>query len=246
VTEVIDLFTAITEPAWIQNIPFNKIIEWRRHIHQNPELSFQETNTSGYVADILKSFGTIEVRRPTPTSVIGVLHGEQPGKTIAFRADMDALPVAEETGLPFASKVKGVSHACGHDAHTAMLLGTAAALSKMQRDFIGTIYFIFQHAEEKYPGGAREIIDSGALQGVDAFFGMHVFTGYPTGKIGVLPGAASTASDTIYLTIKGKGSHGSPAPRCGPDSDRCGNCDGPADHCIAQCSARRACCCFSG
>lgn len=204
------------DPSWIQDVPFDKVIEWRRHFHQNPELSFQEINTSAYVADILSGLGNIEVRRPTPTSVLGVLHGAKPGRTVAFRADMDALPVAEETGLPFASKVNGVSHACGHDAHTAMLLGTAAALSGMQQDFAGTVYFIFQHAEEKHPGGARQIIDSGALRNVDAFFGMHVFSNFPKGKIGVLPGAASTASDTIYLTINGKGSHGS-QPHLGID-----------------------------
>lgn len=197
------------DPSWIQNVPFEKIIEWRRHIHRNPELSFQEVRTSAFVSDLLKDFGNIEVQRPTPTSVLGILHGARPGRTVAFRADMDALPVSEDTGLPFASVVEGVCHACGHDAHTAMLLGTAAALSKMQKDFSGTVYFIFQHAEEKYPGGARQIIDSGALAKVDAFFGMHVFSNFPKGKIGFLPGPASTASDTVYLTIRGKGSHGS-------------------------------------
>jgi len=206
---MVSALPAHTEPAWIQNIPFDKVIEWRRHIHQHPELSFQEINTSAYVSDILTSLGNIEVRRPTPTSVIGVLHGARPGKTVAFRADMDALPVTEETGFSFASKINGVSHACGHDAHTAMLLGTASALSKMQKYFNGTVYFLFQHAEEKYPGGAREIINSGALKDVDAFFGMHIFSDYEAGIIGVHPGPASTASDTVYLTIQGKGSHGS-------------------------------------
>lgn len=207
---------AIAEPAWVQYIPFNKVLEWRRHIHRNPELSFQEFKTSQYISDILKGFGNIEIRRPTPTSVIGVLHGVRPGRTVAFRADTDALPVPEDTGLPFASAVEGVSHACGHDAHTAMLLGTAAALSRMNQEFAGTVYFIFQHAEEKHPGGARQIIDSGALEKVDAFFGMHVFSNFPKGKIGVLPGPASTASDTVYLTIRGKGSHGS-QPHLGVD-----------------------------
>lgn len=198
-----------TDPSWIKNVPFDKVIEWRRHFHRNPELSFQEIQTSAFVAGLLQGFGNIEVQRPTPTSVLGILHGAKPGRTAAFRADMDALPVAEDTGLPFASAVDGVSHACGHDAHTAMLLGTAAALSRMRQDFAGTVYFIFQHAEEKHPGGARQIIDSGALAKVDAFFGMHVFSNFPEGKIGFRPGAASTASDTVYLTIRGKGSHGS-------------------------------------
>lgn len=201
-----------------QNNPVdNQVIEWRRHIHQNPELSFKETNTAEYVEQILKKLGNIEVSRPTPTSVIGILKGGKPGKTVAFRADMDALPVQEETGLPFASSVKGVSHACGHDAHTAMLLGTATTLSKMQKQIPGTVYFIFQHAEESYPGGAQEIIKSGALKGIDAFFGVHVVPNLPAGTIGILPsGAASTNSDGFNLTIQGKGSHGS-MPNLGVD-----------------------------
>lgn len=201
-----------------QNNPVdNQVIEWRRHIHQNPELSFKETNTADYVKQILKKLGNIEVSRPTPTSVIGILKGGKPGKTVAFRADMDALPVQEETGLSFASTVKGVSHACGHDAHTAMLLGTATTLSKMQKQIPGTVYFIFQHAEELYPGGAHEIIKSGALKGIDAFFGVHVTSNLPAGTIGILPsGAASTNSDGFNLTIQGKGSHGS-MPNLGVD-----------------------------
>ncbi|MBD0295644.1 MAG: amidohydrolase, partial [Flavisolibacter sp.] len=151
------------------------------------------------------------------TSVLGILKGAKGGKTVAFRADMDALPVQEETGLPFTSKVPGVSHACGHDAHTAMLLGTAAVLSKLQKDLAGTVYFIFQHAEEQDPGGALDIINSGALKGVDAVFGMHVLPNFPVGHIGILPkGAASTSADGFYLTIQGKGSHGS-MPQLGVD-----------------------------
>lgn len=195
----------------------DKVIEWRRHIHQNPELSFKENNTADYVEGILKNLGNIETMRPTPTSVIGILKGGKPGKTVAFRADMDALPVEEETGLPYASSVKGVSHACGHDAHTAMLLGTATTLSKMQKQIPGTVYFIFQHAEEYFPGGAQEIIKSGDLKGIDAFFGLHVVPNVPAGTIGILPdGPASTNSDGFNLTIHGKGSHGS-MPNLGVD-----------------------------
>lgn len=195
----------------------DKVIEWRHHIHQQPELSFQEKNTADYVANVLKGLGNIEVTRPTATSVLGKLKGAKPGKTVAFRADMDALPVQEETGLPFASSVANVSHACGHDMHTAMLLGTATVLSRMQKDIAGTVYFIFQHAEEKAPGGATEIIKSGALKGIDAIFGMHVIPNFPVGHVGLLPvGAASTASDGFTLTIQGKGSHGS-MPQLGVD-----------------------------
>lgn len=195
----------------------DKVIEWRRHIHRNPELSFQETGTSAYVAGILESFGNIEVRRPTPTSVIGILNGARPGRKVAFRADIDALPVHEETGLPFASRVDGVSHACGHDAHTAMLLGAADALSRMREEISGTVYFLFQHAEEQDPGGAREIVESGALKDIEAIFGLHVFPNYPSGHVGIFPkGPASTAVDNFYLTIEGKGTHGA-MPQAGVD-----------------------------
>lgn len=211
-----DMPTA-TNVSLIERIPSDKIIEWRRHVHQNPELSFKEVNTSQYVEGLLKSFGNIEVSRPTKTSVLGILKGAKPGKTVAFRADMDALPVQEETGLSFSSKASNVSHACGHDAHTAMLLGTAATLSKMKDQLNGTVYFIFQHAEEQPPGGALEIIKSGAIAEVDAFFGMHVLPNFPAGHIGVLPnGAASTTWDGFNLTIKGEGSHGS-MPHLGID-----------------------------
>ncbi|WP_187262134.1 M20 metallopeptidase family protein [Pontibacter beigongshangensis] len=208
-----------TKPAaaWTKNIPADDVITWRRHIHQNPELSFEEEKTSQYVEEVLKSFPNIEIIKPAKTSVIGVLKGSRPGRTVAFRADMDALPMQEETGLPFSSKVKNVMHSCGHDAHTAMLLGTAATLSKMQNQLKGTVYFIFQHAEEQPPGGALDIVNSGALKDVDAFFGMHVLPDFPAGHVGILPhGAASTAQDGFRLTIIGKGSHGS-MPHLGID-----------------------------
>lgn len=209
--------SAQNNPSWLDHVPTSQVIEWRRHIHQNPEVSFEEVNTSQYVEEVLKSFGNIEVTRPTETSVLGILRGAKEGKTVAFRADLDALPIQEDTGLPYASQVEGVSHACGHDAHTAMLLGTAATLSKMGDEINGTVYFIFQHAEETPPGGAIEIIKSGALDEVEAFFGMHVLPNFPVGHIGIIIGnPASTASDEFRLTITGKGSHGS-MPHLGID-----------------------------
>jgi amidohydrolase len=205
------------EPAWVKNIPVEKIIEWRRYIHQNPELSYEELFTSEYVTSVLESFGNIEVIWPTPTSVVGILRGGKAGSTVAFRADTDALPVPEETGLPFASVNEGVSHACGHDVHTAMLLGTAATLSSMQKQIKGTVCFIFQHAEEQSPGGALDIIQTGVLDEVKAFFGLHIGPGQVPGAVGILPdGPASTASDGFYLIIQGKGSHGS-MPHLGID-----------------------------
>ena len=210
-------FAENKKPTWLEHLPTEKVIEWRNHIHKNPELSFEEVNTSRYVADILTSFGNIDVKRPTKTSVVGILKGANPGRTVAFRADMDALLVQETTGLPFASTVENVSHACGHDAHTAMLLGTAATLSKIQDNIDGTVYFVFQHAEETPPGGALDIIETDILNEVDAFFGMHVLPNFPTGHIGILPDhAASTSSDLFELTIHGKGSHGS-MPHLGID-----------------------------
>lgn len=198
-------------------IPEQSVIEWRRHIHQNPELSFQEEKTGDFVANLLESFGNIKVLRPSKISVVGILEGDKKGKKVAFRADMDALPVDEETGLSYASVVPGVSHACGHDAHTAMLLGTAKVLSQLKDQIQGTVYFVFQHAEEQAPGGALDIIESGVLDEVEAFFGMHVLPNMPVGHIGILPnGAASTTSDGFDLTINGKGSHGS-MPHLGID-----------------------------
>ena len=179
-----------------QNISSDKVIEWRRQIHQNPELSFKETKTSQYVEEQLKSFGNIEVSRPTSTSVLGILKGAKPGRIVAMRADMDALPVQEETGLPFAS---------------------TEALSKMKNQINGTVYFIFQHAEEQPPGGALDIIKTGVLKPVNAFFGMHVLPNFPAGHVGILPdGPASTTWDGFTLTINGKGSHGS-MPHLGID-----------------------------
>ncbi|WP_082886674.1 M20 metallopeptidase family protein [Flavisolibacter tropicus] len=209
--------TNATGPAWVKNIPTDDLIKWRRHIHENAEVSFKEESTSEYVESILKGFNNIKILKPAKTSVVGILKGAKPGKTVAFRADMDALPVQEETGLAFASKNENISHACGHDAHTAMLLATAATLSKMKDQIKGTVYFIFQHAEEQAPGGAKDIIKSGALKDVNAFFGMHVLPNFPAGHIGILPdGAASTMSDEFSLTVIGKGSHGS-MPHLGID-----------------------------
>lgn len=189
-------------------IPEANIIQWRRHIHANPELSFKEFKTSDFVAQTLKDFGDIEVNRPTKTSVVGILKGGQPGKTIALRADMDALPLQEETGVDFASKNHGVAHACGHDAHTAMLLGTAKVLSGMKDRLAGTVKLIFQHAEELPPGGAQKLVKAGVLNGVDAIFGLHIMN-QKAGTIQIAKGAATTISSRFHLTIQGRGSHGS-------------------------------------
>lgn len=132
----------------------DEVIGWRRHLHQNPELSFHEEETSRFVYETLETFGGLELSRPTPTSVLARLVGEKPGRTIDLRADMDALPIAEENDFELVSKNEGVMHACGHDGHTAMLLGAAKILSEMRGEIEGQVHLVFQHAEELYPGGA--------------------------------------------------------------------------------------------
>ncbi|HEU5327924.1 MAG TPA: amidohydrolase [Thermomicrobiales bacterium] len=189
-------------------VPEEDIIRWRRHIHAHPELSFKEVHTSQYVADQLGTFGHIEVTRPTATSVVGLLRGTRPGKMVALRADMDALPLQEETGVAYASQNDGVAHACGHDAHTAMLLGAAKVLAGLTDQIAGNVKFIFQHAEEQPPGGAQELVQAGVVDDVDAIFGLHVMN-QATGTIRIPRGTASTSADGFYLNIQGRGSHGS-------------------------------------
>ncbi|WP_371747597.1 M20 family metallopeptidase [Terribacillus sp. DMT04] len=185
------------------------LINWRRHLHANPELSFQEEQTSQFVYDTLASFGNLELSRPTKTSVMAKLKGAKQGKVIAFRADMDALPIQEETDLSFASTVDGVMHACGHDAHTAILLTVAEILSAKQADISGEIRFLFQHAEELLPGGAKEMVEAGVTDGVDMVYGLHVASQLPSGKVGVIYGPATSNSDQFHVTVKGKGGHSS-------------------------------------
>ncbi|MDO5145680.1 MAG: amidohydrolase [Eubacteriales bacterium] len=195
---------------WFDKIPVKEMIEWRRHIHQNPELSFKEYKTSEFVKEKLRSFGNIEIVEPAGTSVLGILKGDFEGKTILLRADMDALPMQEESDVPYRSACENVAHTCGHDVHTAMLLATAKVLSEMKDQLHGTVKFIFQHAEELNPGGANDIVKSGVLDDVDAVIGLHVITNLEAGSIHVhLDGPSTTAVDAFSLNIQGKGSHGS-------------------------------------
>ncbi len=190
----------------------DKVIAWRRCIHANPELSQHEERTSGLVAGVLENLGLEVTRNVGGFGVVGLLRGTHPGKTIALRADMDALPLTEATGLDFASQTSGVMHACGHDTHTAMLLGTACVLSNMREELRGNVKFIFQPAEELNPtGGAPGMIRDGVLENphVDALFALHVWPAYQTGKIAIRSGATMAASDRIFLTVKGKTAHGS-------------------------------------
>lgn len=192
------------------NEVMNKVIEWRRHLHMNPELSFEEKETSQFVFDTLTTIDHLEVTRPTETSVVAVLKGgKSEGKILGLRADMDALPITEETDLEFASKNDGVMHACGHDAHTAMLLGAAKVLSKKMDDLEGDIKFIFQHAEEMLPGGAQEMVKAGVADDLDYVVGLHVMSPLEVGKIGIVYGHMTSNTDEFNLRIVGKGGHSS-------------------------------------
>src|SRR5699024_1615302 len=189
---------------------YEQVINWRRYLHQHPELSFEEHKTAQYVTEQLKDLENIEVSHPTKTSVMGRLKGKKgPGKTIAMRADIDALPIEEETKLPYASKVNGVMHACGHDGHTAILLGTAKILAQLQEELHGEFVFLFQHAEEVPPGGAKEMVEAGVLEGVDYVLGLHLWSTAPTGEIQITEGPVSAASDIFDITVEGKSGHAS-------------------------------------
>lgn len=184
-----------------------QVIAWRRYLHQHPELSFHEEQTAQFVYDTLQSFGNLEVTRPTKTSVMARLIGPTPGTVLAMRADMDALPITEENTFEFASQNPGVMHACGHDGHTAMLLGAAKLLSGMQEQIKGEIRFFFQHAEELTPGGAEEMVQAGVMDGVDMVIGAHLWSTMEFGSVGICAGPMMAAPDTFWITVKGKGGH---------------------------------------
>lgn len=187
---------------------YDEMVDIRRHLHKHPELSFQEIKTPKFIADYHQRLG-LEVRTGVgERGVIATLRGKLPGKTVALRADFDALPIQEETGLPFKSTVPGVMHACGHDGHTASVLILAKALTEMKDELAGNIVFIHQHAEELPPGGAKAMIDDGCLDGVDVIFGNHLDATEPLGQIGYRKGAMMAAVDRFDITIKGNGGHG--------------------------------------
>ena len=185
----------------------NTIIKTRRDIHKHPELSFKEFRTSKLVADKLESYGMQVERNIGKTGVVGTLSGNKKGKTIALRADMDALPIQETGNISYKSINDGVMHACGHDAHVAMLLGAAEALSTMKDEINGIVKFIFQPAEEGY-GGARYMIEDGAIDNVDEIYGLHVWNYQESGTVGVQSGPVMAAADMFTIKIKGIGGHG--------------------------------------
>ncbi len=196
-----------------------KLSKIRRRIHMYPELAYQEKRTSEFVAEILRSIG-IEVQTGVAkTGVVGVLRGGRNGKTVAFRGDMDALPITEQNTKPYRSRVPGVMHACGHDANTTTVLGAAMLLAKRQNELKGNAKFIFQPSEEAPPGGAAPMIKDGALKSpkVDFIIGVHVDSTIPSGKIGLRDGHMMAAADDFSLSILGEASHGA-KPHVGTDA----------------------------
>jgi amidohydrolase len=185
----------------------NHLVAWRRDFHRHPEVAFQETRTSAVVREFLESLG-LDVRSAAGTGLVAVLEGNPGGKTVALRADMDALPVQEEGEKEYCSLIRGATHACAHDGHMAMLMAAAKVLTGRKSDFRGRIIFLFQPAEEKPPGGAIRMVEEGALDGVDAVFGLHLFQPLPTGQIGVIKGPMLAQADNFNLIVKGKGGHG--------------------------------------
>ncbi len=203
--------TDVDVPPVPFEVPVSEVIAWRRHLHQNPELSFREYETADFIEGLLHEWG-IPTERLTPTSVIGTITGTAgdpaTGRVIGYRADIDALPIQEETGLEFASRRAGVMHACGHDCHTAMLLGTAKILQGMRDRLHGKVVLIFQHAEEMLPGGARELIAHGAADDIDEVYAFHMAP-HPVGYVGICRGRVTTMSGIVSIQIRGRGGHSS-------------------------------------
>jgi amidohydrolase len=188
---------------------YSQMVEWRRDFHMHPELSFEEERTPQKIAEYLTSLG-IEVKTGVGgRGVVGIIRGGKPGKTIALRADFDALPIQDEKTVPYKSTVPGVMHACGHDGHTATLLGVAKVLSDNREHLNGNVVLLHQHAEEKAPGGAVQMIKDGALEGVDVVFGSHLMANSPFGTYAYRKGAMMAAADSFTINIQGKGGHGS-------------------------------------
>lgn len=187
-----------------------EIVEIRRHLHAHPELSFQEFNTAKYIAERLKNFGIIPQEGIAGTGLSAIIKGKNPDKKIvALRGDMDALPINEANDVPYKSKNEGVMHACGHDVHTASLLGTAKILHQIKDEFEGSVKLIFQPGEEKLPGGASLMIREGILKdpSPSGIIGQHVMPLIPAGKVGFREGMYMASADEIYITVKGKGGH---------------------------------------
>lgn len=184
------------------------VISMRRYFHENPELSFQETNTIAAIRKELEYMG-LEVHEVKDGGLYADINGLDGGKSVALRADMDGLPIIEDTELPFKSRNHGVMHACGHDAHVAMLLGVAKKATGMRSQFKGRIRLLFQVAEERPPGGAVNLIKAGALKGIDYVLGQHVISSFESGNVATFPREAMANADEFIIKIRGRGGHGS-------------------------------------
>jgi len=192
---------------------FPEVVRLRRALHRRPELAFEEHETARLVAETLRGLGIEPTTGVAKTGVVAHIEGQKPGPVVALRADMDALPIQEANAFDFASERPGVMHACGHDAHTASLLGAAMILSRMREELAGTIRLLFQPSEEKIPGGAKVMLEEGALDPINGhaaparIFGQHVFPQLPAGALGIRSGPFMASADEVYLTIRGQGGH---------------------------------------
>ena len=187
----------------------DRMIEIRRHLHAHPELSFKEEKTAQYIADFYKGKDVkVTTNIEGENGIVVEINGKAPGRTIGLRADFDALPITEETEVPFKSKNEGVMHACGHDGHTAYLLTLGESLIELKDEWDGTIKLIHQHAEEVPPGGAKSIVASGILDDLDEVYGIHLFPMYETGEVGLVSGNAMAGRSNFNLHIQGSGGHG--------------------------------------
>lgn len=187
---------------------FQDMVDIRRYLHQYPEVSFQEYKTAKYIANFYEKLNIPYKKEVGGNGVVATLKGGKPGKTIALRADFDALPIQDEKDVPYKSKVDGVMHACGHDGHTATLLTLAKVMKEYQPDIPGTIVFLHQHAEEYAPGGAKPMIEDGAIDNVDAVFGTHLWATTPLGVLETSTGTLMAGADRFEITIQGQGGHG--------------------------------------
>ncbi len=184
-----------------------RLIAWRRELHRHPEVALKEEWTSAYLREHFKKLG-LPVKKMAGTGLRAVLKGRPGGKTVALRTDIDALPLQEEGDKVYRSLNPGAAHACAHDGHMAVLLGVAELLARRKGAFKGTVVFLCQPAEEHPPGGAKPMIEEGALKGVEAIFGLHLWQGMPTGTLGIVKGPMMAQSDNLWITVKGRGGHG--------------------------------------
>ena len=200
----------ITKIKQLAESIFDEVVTIRRHLHKYPELSFKEHKTSAYIKSVLSFWNIPFTEDIADTGIVVLLEGNNPSsKTLALRADFDALPITEENELDYCSVNKGVMHACGHDVHTASLLGVVKILNSLKQEWEGSVKFIFQPAEEMLPGGAQQMIKEGVLENpkVEKMIGQHVFPDLEVGKVGFRPGKYMASTDELHITIKGKGGH---------------------------------------